>query len=145
MFPHIKTQLDCPSWGLLHSQIIQHPSLWNGPSWLSAENSSWTIQNYKQIPSHQLHEVNPAVVPEQNDGSTILEHYSSLTSLQRVTTCCFRFIRNCKEKLDQCIHGLLSSSQLNNGFKVWIKFIQNKNYQDGMSNLKSKMPCKREI
>ena len=91
---------DCASCGLFPSELLQHKLWWSGPEWLHAPETEWSSKpmlvqipepiEEKEICLHALADTHPML--------PILERFSSLGHLKRITAWIFHFVENCRLK-----------------------------------------------
>lgn len=130
---------DCASRGIFPHEIIHHPFWWSGPPWLLTASELWPPQdivNKTQEDVPELRKVLCALTTEEPTVDlTILERFSSLSQLKRITAWCLRFYQNCKSKK---LKGLLTVSELNDALIIWIKNIQQKYFPSDLISLQTK-------
>ncbi len=93
---------DCASRGLLPSELLKHKLWWNGPKWLSCNPESWpnclpvkqsqhTEEERSVCLASSIHPITPIIS---------LDRYSSFNRLKYVTGWIMRFIRNCRNRVN---------------------------------------------
>ncbi|XP_043474380.1 uncharacterized protein LOC122506331 [Leptopilina heterotoma] len=91
---------DCASRGMTISQLKGHTLWWNGPSWLKDSSNQWPSPQIKIDNSTQLEERPGLSLRVSTDPHSqlwdIIERYSSLKHLLRITSICFRTINTLK-------------------------------------------------
>ncbi len=107
----LENPADCASRGLLPSELLTHQLWWNGPEWLQLDPSQWPVQTDRVEPgSSEDRELcfHVAVQPRL----PILDRYSSLSRLLRVTAWILRFMHNCRSRIRNSVVSLQTSSSL---------------------------------
>ncbi|XP_037033049.1 uncharacterized protein LOC119072036 [Bradysia coprophila] len=104
---------DCASRGIMPSQLVSHPLWWKGPSWLSEAKSQWpSTVNPLQLSTTDIMKkksiMNLVAVDPRNQ---LLERYSSLRRLVRITAWCMRFVTNIRQRISDRSGGCQSSAQ----------------------------------
>lgn len=133
---------DCASRGILPNQLIDHPLWWNGPKWLSQENSSW-----KNSPKHQIKptilEMKKSqtflIIPNNDKFNTILSNCSSLHKALRVTAYVRRwFLKHTKR------NAPLSIAEIASAKTSLIRYTQQIIFSDEYNELLNKRPISRK-
>ncbi|XP_063218586.1 uncharacterized protein LOC134528849 [Bacillus rossius redtenbacheri] len=140
---HVRSEhnpADCGSRGLLPAQIVSHPLWWSGPSWLKKAEDQWP-EGIPCIKASDVILLERKVVAlgtfiSPGDLDTLLERFSRLTRLLRVTACLFRFINNCRHPLEGRAIEELSSKDLNTALEFWIRYVQSMCYRSDLIALK---------
>ena len=108
------------------------PRLWyEGPDWLSEPND-WpedivvSSSTETEVERKLVKEIHLTATEDQNFHTELLERYSKMTRLLRVTAWMKRFVMNCKGR---AVKGELSSEELQHAMDYWIAATQ----KDGMS------------
>lgn len=131
---------DCASRGLYPTELLEHQLWWDGPSWLSSEVSSWPKQsNITQAgPPDEEREISflTTVVP----ASPIipLGHFSSFTTLKRITAWMLRFIENCRARKEGHNRVLtpLTVHELTKAEEYWITVCQADKFRAEIEDVK---------
>lgn len=138
---------DCASRGILPDELINHHLWWHGPTWLNDK-----LQNISSTP-HDQFETNleqrtitqsfHITTPESNFN--LLETYSSINKLCRITALCQRFIANLKSKSSiNKITGFVTPIEINHALTFWIKFVQLVDYEHEINRCRSgEMPLRK--
>ncbi|XP_072766679.1 uncharacterized protein [Anoplolepis gracilipes] len=130
---------DCASRGLTPAQLTHHELWWKGPTWLSELNSSWPSFTHESPQEAEL---------EQRSGNVmnatarlpsywkVLDRYSSLTKLLRITTICRRFI-SCLRKIPHSapLKHPLKPIKLDKSRKFWIRIVQQAYFQNEIQTI----------
>lgn len=136
---------DCASRGLTPRQLVIHPLWWEGPTWLSYQREQWPIASVPCLQPSDIPEIktslNTLVSMSGHPASDILQRFSSLTTLQRVTAWCLRFKTNSMlpEKLRR--QGPLTFTELREALHVWIRHVQNIHFYKDIESLTKKNSC----
>jgi hypothetical protein len=122
---------------------------WNGPNWISLPCNEWPTFSYEITNETQydvkyeekgkkvLYETGLVASPNVTEGpfGIIENHYSSYSKLTRVTAWCVRFVNNLrKHKLSK---EFLTVDEIGAASVLWIKYIQNKYFNDVFKALES--------
>ena len=123
---------DCASRGLYPSELVQHKSWWNGPSWLHNSPSNWPVlpeliekpePNEEKVPSGELLEIGLVVIAGELPH---LRKISSYGRLKHVTALVCLFIHNCRarSKGEPFLTGVLASPEFVAVENLWIASAQ---------------------
>jgi len=135
--PGTDNPADLASRGVTSSQLADSTIWWNGPSWLSKPPSSWPISPLKQYDvQDELRPVKSQVLLAST-SSDILDRFSSLSKLIRVTSYITRFKQGCL-KIPRSESTMLSTAELRDSLMTWIKVVQQSNFQDIIASIQSK-------
>ncbi|XP_071056370.1 uncharacterized protein [Onthophagus taurus] len=117
---------DLASRGVLPSELPNLRFWWRGPEWLNLPNLSWSqsipscseSENFEERTSHT------SVITSTLTCWDLIERYSSLTRLLRVTAWCLRFVKQCNNKCLDSVSAVLSTSETNDALLVLVKHVQ---------------------
>lgn len=138
---HVKSEdnpADCASRGLNTSQLLSHPLWWEGPTWLKSENlpaHNNTFQtNEEEKKTNQIYSTQSSMHLVEE----LLQKHSSMTRVTRVVSWLQRFINNARganaaKQLSHLTTGEIEIAQL-----TIIKAVQNKNFADDITQLKTR-------
>lgn len=135
--PGTDNPADCATRGLSPSQLSKHSKWWIGPHWLSQSPSIWP--QTPQLPSHRdnLEErSNKAYVitkAQSIEPWNLINKYSNLTRLLRVTCWCLRAIRRLKRQSDIAMTEPITTQELEAAKFHWIKITQQSYFEDELS------------
>jgi len=123
---------DLATRGLTPKQLKEKILWWNGPSWLSKISSEWP--NAQQVHSETsiLEERKPHVVTTQVKTRihwSLLEKYSNLNRLLRITTWCHRAVIRFKHHSGLSLSDPITTAELHTAKMFWVKTIQGENFQ----------------
>ena len=83
----IENPADCASRGLMPSELMEHKLWWNGPPWLRLASREWPTQY--NVPADRIpeeeREISLVTTVQTKQPIIPLDHYSSFSTLQRVT------------------------------------------------------------
>lgn len=137
--PSASNPADCASRGVMPSDLAPHPLWFNGPEWLKKDASCWP----EMIPAAKVEtevDEKPSVTVLSATTITnwsLLDRYSDLRTLRRVTAYVLRFVWNAKNGKSKRKIGLLSTSELKKALHFWIK-------RDQRSEFSAELKCCRD-
>lgn len=126
---------DCASRGLSPEQLRQHQLWWQGPPWLHKDSTVWPKIAFNEINVDRLPEVRRMpihshvanIVGQEPNG--MLEKYSSLTRLLRITALLHRFIFNCRNSSTK-ITRHINAADTRQALVSWVKVVQSTSFAD---------------
>ncbi|XP_018406689.1 PREDICTED: uncharacterized protein LOC108782813, partial [Cyphomyrmex costatus] len=137
--PGKENPADCASRGLNVNEIKQHPLWWHGPSWLREAPVQWPRLTPTSTTEIDMEESSGYVFTSVRDQEIpswdLLERYSSLTKLIRVTAICLRAVRRFKQLPAESSTEHLSPLELQESCHFWIRKIQQFHFQQEMGIL----------
>lgn len=119
---------DCATRGLQTEKFIHHPLWWNGPSWLSKSPIFWPARD--NTPSNDidmedrpslLHIVSSKVLPSY---WKLLDRYSSLIRLLRITSICRRVFARCRQIKNSSLIYPITPEELQQSIHFWVGIVQ---------------------
>lgn len=124
--PGKQNPADCASRGMSVQQLINHNLWWKGPSWLSEPTTSWPTAKQKQSSDAELEErpgqvFSVATPPTYWD---LLDRFSSLKKLLRITAWCRRFISCLRKQPNSTSNFPLTPAELEESRIFWIREVQ---------------------
>ncbi|CAG7819560.1 unnamed protein product [Allacma fusca] len=131
--PGIENPADCISRGILADELNNHPLWWHGPTWL---------QNYPdgfdELPTVvdarlDLEEKSSVIVNHTNTNVLdfyLLNKYSSLSKLLRITALILRFRRRHNRNSEDKKSGSISVSELKEALYCWIRIVQRAEFNE---------------
>ena len=129
---------DAASRGLSPAGLMDHHIWWNGPGWLSDDESNWP--EMPQIDSAPLSEeekpTSLALVAQVD--STLLDTVSNYNHLKRVTAWILRFVHNCRTRAtsqEPCI-GALTVAELDSAERHWLVHSQGVDFSEEITVLR---------
>lgn len=125
--PGKENPADCASRGMRPDQLQHHELWWKGPRWLAGPQSSWPLTFTKPAPEAELEErPGHAMVAVSQPPSywNILDKYSSLTKLLRITAICRRFYGCLRHVPQSSLINPLIPMELEQSLMFWIKIVQ---------------------
>lgn len=129
---------DCASRDILPGELPVHDLWWHGPSWLSLPREQWPTSAF--MPLNDLPEGRAAsklVLAAAADESCILNRFSSLRRLLRVTAWCLkrRTIPKRRAELSAGGFGMLSLTEIEKVRRLWIRLVQKFAYEEELTTL----------
>ena len=139
---HVRSEsnpADCLSRGASPLELKNYEAWWHGPTWLSRPTGEWPAQpknldvNGLELPEIRGNQVNAFVAISSN--TDLLDRFSTLQRLLRVTCYCLRFIRNC-QGAEPRITGPLTSKELHDALHLWVRLTQEKCFKAELTSLR---------
>ncbi|KMQ86917.1 gag-pol protein, partial [Lasius niger] len=134
---------DCATRGLSPRELLRHPLWWRGPSWLP-DSDRWPARATCATTEDELPEQRArvhVVAAEAKEDDSMLQRYSSLHRLLRVTAWCRRWLgaRASQERpVDQ--GPTVSPQELENARRGWIRQTQSAWFKAELRSLAGKRP-----
>jgi len=135
---------DCASRGVSPRDLVDHNLWWNGPPWLAKPRDKWpttSVPAPSDGGSEQRRAIT-AVATKENAESRLLQQYSSLIKLLRVTAWCKRWLRyrqpRCRNQVQPSESGenlTLSVEEIDEAEKTWVKTVQAASYKNELATL----------
>lgn len=120
----IHNPADAASRGLSASALLQSNLWWNGPDWLSKSNEHWPITHVECTTNIDAKPPSTIALLTSNDTLGILERFSSLDRLLRVTVLLRRFIFNARNPKPLRIYGSITTEELEESKNHWVRVTQ---------------------
>ncbi|PHT96336.1 hypothetical protein BC332_34738 [Capsicum chinense] len=144
---------DLASRPVLPQNLVNNPLWWKGPNWLSGPEESWKITPIEKIKLKGIPELKnfkKAFIAQTTDT---LSRFSSLTRLRNSIAWCFRFVSNCRAKIDQkkknsatkIAQGELSIEEVNSSMLTILKLVQLQNFAQDIQALRSGKTVSNQI
>lgn len=130
---------DCSSRGCPAPALVEH-SLWWGPQWLERPHTEWPFNDCgrQPLPPDQGLRVNVTTVESVAVDHTLLERYSSLGKLLRVTGWIMRFFHNCRSPAAQRnLSPVMGPEEQQRALSRWVGVIQGNEFQDELRILRT--------
>lgn len=141
---HVKSSdnpADIASRGVYPKELVDNKLWWNGPNWLKDDKSRWPIDRKLEI-STVLESLkvksNMKCLNTNITEETVLNRFSSLQKLLRITVYCIRFKNNCSTHNKRRIQGWITTNEIHTALIIWIKNTQSKAFQSELYKLKNK-------
>ncbi|KAI5633638.1 nuclear pore component domain-containing protein [Phthorimaea operculella] len=123
---------DCASRGCRAPDLVSHP-LWWGPQWLTESPQEWPFNECRAPlgpPDRGLRMNVGQLVPKPNPAF-LLERYSSLDKLLRVTGWIKRFVNNCrKPQAERNFAPVLSPAERNAALCSLVRVVQAEHFEE---------------
>lgn len=136
---------DCGSRGLSPSELRNHLGWWVGPSWLSRPHNEWPSGTPTETSEDRSEEKRSCFfsLVSLDFLETLLNKFSSLSKIIRITAYMLRFINNLSPNSNKESNKILSAFELHNALLLIIKFTQNKYFSEDLISIKNKkLPSK---
>ncbi|XP_036150810.1 uncharacterized protein LOC118648594 [Monomorium pharaonis] len=124
--PGKENPADCASRGLCTERFIEHELWWNGPRWLSSLSTEWPSLKAQLPPDIDLENRSDcalSAVTHPTPYWNLLDRYSSLKCLLRITALCQRFIARLRKQTNLSSEPL-SPEDLLHSRLLWCKIVQ---------------------
>lgn len=136
---HVKTNCnpaDCASRGITPSQLKSHSIWWTGPTWLSQDKQNWP--KIKEV-STELEKKKSTCLTTRSTSTDkdILQRFSNLLKLVRVTAQCLRFYDRLR-KFSPSQTKWLTAAEHTKATNVLIKLAQTQDFAEELSELQNK-------
>lgn len=113
---------------------------WNGPGFLRDRDSPWSNVSIKTLVNQNQPQRSAKKCPQDIQEYSLLDRFSKLKKLQRVTAYCLRFRRNCKTKEQERSKGLLTIQELEDAQLCLTRMAQNKMFAAEIQLLQKNKP-----
>lgn len=136
---------DCASRGCFPSQLRNHVLWWHGPSWLTKPSSFWPTQASDNLESAPVIAearicVNLAVDEDSHPLLGLLQRFSSLQKIIKITMYILRFIQRTKTTQPSLTLLELSNVNSKNALLVLTKSVQIVKFSDVVDRLHKRQP-----
>ncbi|XP_054289554.1 uncharacterized protein LOC129004885 [Macrosteles quadrilineatus] len=137
---------DCASRGVTAKILSNHKLWWTGPPWLNKDVYEWPSTTFDpaqaakselRIPQSTCHILNFEPEPE------MLERFSTLSKLLRVTAWCQKFIAKTKQSIPTNCQSFLTPQDLNSSLLLWVKLIQKHAFKNELARLQNNRPLEK--
>ncbi|XP_077270788.1 uncharacterized protein LOC143901992 [Temnothorax americanus] len=119
---------DLATRGITPQQLLNSRSWWIGPHWLTQHPSTWPDEAYSLASDENLEErpVRVATTIELKSPKIwdLIEKYSDLTKLLRITARCKRVVRRFQGKRESSFNHPLTVTELTEARLFWIRMVQ---------------------
>lgn len=135
--PGVHNPADISSRGAAAADLIDNDFWWRGPSWLS-EPGIPTFNSNKEVNGDLEERASHVSVNLVKATCDIIERFSSLIRLQRVSAYLLRYVRNLRSKVQQQpskYSGPLSAVEMQEALNVWIRDIQQYHFWEEINSL----------
>ncbi|XP_018393245.1 PREDICTED: uncharacterized protein LOC108772247 [Cyphomyrmex costatus] len=126
--PGKENPADCASRGISAHEIKQHSLWWQGPAWLSQAPNNWPQFNLSSPSNFDLEENCKHVCVSLRNNQILpwdlIDRYSSLTRLLRITATCKRAIKRFRRLNEEPISNPLTPFELQESCLFWIRLVQ---------------------
>lgn len=124
--PGKENPADCASRGLRAEQLSQYTLWWNGPDWLQQLPSHWPRAEFHSAPESDIEErpSNLFSVSTAPKYWNLLNKYSSLNRLLRITSICMRAVNCFRRHASSSTWNPISPSELQSSSLFWAKTVQ---------------------
>lgn len=134
--PSESNPADCASRGVPPNQLHSHFLWWTGPDFLLLSSDSWPkLHHVSETNEESRKRVICSMKTIIHINFQMIENYSSLSKLLRVTSYCLRFVNNMRKPLSLRKIGFLTPLELDASLLFWVKITQECNYSDEISRL----------
>lgn len=125
--PGIDNPADVASRGVMPSSLASHPLWWCGPHWLQKEEQHWPQRVVQSTDEIQLEEKKrpQTLIASISIEWELVNRYSSLNRLLRVTAYCMRVFRRVKDGEIK-----LQASEIHIALRYWIRSTQERAFAE---------------
>ncbi|XP_039306359.1 uncharacterized protein LOC120358020 [Solenopsis invicta] len=144
--PGTDNPADFATRGLTTSQLSELSSWWCGPSWLSQPSSAWPRLPTEKPIRENLEERPTKVLSVNTKNYTpwdLINRYSSLVKLYRITATCQRAVSRFKRCTAMSTFGPLTTQELVDAKFYWVKEIQRASFQGDLQLLSKGRPISK--
>lgn len=140
---HIRSKdnpADIASRGIQAGELLTNQLWWNGPAFLLTEQSAWPVQKFQprtDCPEERKQPILAHITQTQDDKLELINKYSSLQHLLRITAYLLRFIHNCRTIQKERKNSFLSTSEITDAMNVYIKEAQQEAYGEEIKTLEN--------
>ncbi|XP_011309469.1 uncharacterized protein [Fopius arisanus] len=138
LVPGKENPADCASRGLSAHQLVAHKLWWTGPPWLQQDSSSWPTHALEKDLNVDLEE-KPGVLLHLKAQPIalwdLIDRFSSLNRLLRVTAICRRFIARLRRVPHSSLQYPLTLGDLEEARILWIKLTQAAHFKDQLRSI----------
>ncbi|XP_011313314.1 uncharacterized protein [Fopius arisanus] len=138
LVPGKENPADCASRGLSAHQLVAHKLWWTGPPWLQQDSSSWPTHALEKDLNVDLEE-KPGVLLHLKAQPIalwdLIDRFSSLNRLLRVTAICRRFIARLRRVPHSSLQCPLTLGDLEEARILWIKLTQAAHFKDQLRSI----------
>ncbi|XP_069363429.1 uncharacterized protein [Maniola hyperantus] len=141
--PSADNPADCASRGMLPETFVQHTLWFQGPTWLSMDESFWPVTKVISNTSEEKRNLpvalNTVSTITQSEDLDLFSRFSSLGKLVRVVALVFRFYHKCKKNKDS-FSNHVSVPEFKFALSRLIKIVQTTTFSDDIIKI-SKGHC----
>ncbi|XP_071653545.1 uncharacterized protein, partial [Temnothorax longispinosus] len=134
---------DLATRGLTPQQLLNSRSWWIGPYWLTQHPSTWADESYSLSSDENLEErpVRVATTIESKSPKIwdLIEKYSDLTKLLRITARCKRVVRRFHGVKEFSFNHPLTVTELTEARLFWIRIVQQAYFSHELGILASEL------
>lgn len=116
--PGVDNPADVASRGILPAMLASHPLWWHGPRWLQQEEQFWPERRSMPVEPSLLEEKVQSCATAVRVVWDLVERYSTLNRLLRITAYCRRAFRRDRAK------GEIRADELQMALMFWIRHVQ---------------------
>lgn len=129
--PTAENPADCLSRGVFPAELVAHHMWLHGPAWVAADESRWPKDERKEE-THLDERVAATcmIAVCADDGDELLQRYSSLGRLLRITALVCRFAQNCRAVPAMRRRGIVTVSELREALLLWVLRVQSADFAD---------------
>ena len=148
--PGTKNPADCASRGVSVPELISHPLWWAGPECISSNSNlldeassvdTTCVMDDPEIQKETRQPKNLCHLATSTWADEVVQRFSSLTKLNRVTSYIYRFFYALKRKTQPNLpktDGPLTVMELKTAFNKWIQLAQAQSYEPEIKSIKTK-------
>lgn len=143
---HIRSKdnpADIASRGIPAGELITDKLWWNGPAFLQIQQSDWPAQNYTprtDCPEEKKLKILAHTTQIQDEKLDLINKYSSLQRLLRITAYLLRFIHNCRTVQKDRQYSFLTTSEIADAMTIYVKEAQQEAFAEEIKTLENYQP-----
>lgn len=129
--PGLENPADLATRGVTPSQLSELSTWWHGPIWLTKPSQYWPSTPCEKQHETQLEERSVGVstnMVQSTQNWNLIDRYSSLDKLIRITAVCQRAARCFKRSPDSSLRNPISPVELKQAKEFWTKEVQRYNF-----------------
>lgn len=145
--PGHENPADLATRGLTPNQLSNMSIWWTGPPWILQQPSMWPKEPQALSSKYNLEErqVQVAIINnnEAKEPWNLLNRYSDLNRLLRITAVCRRIIDRFRRKNNSFLTLPLTPQELENAKFYWVKVVQQHHFQPEIRTLSQGLPLQK--
>lgn len=134
----LQNPADLTTRGIAPHDLQTNSLWWHGPEWLKLSTSQWPrLEPSKESPMLEERETIRGHPVQAREPCDLLDRYSSLVRLQRITALCIRFINRLKNP-EMIVPSYITAPELNHALQVLTKMVQELHFSRDLKAIKER-------